>query len=123
MKPSRKIYLIYVLPALVIHELSHIVTMIFFLKKFKVTECTINNTSQHYSVKMSHCILNTFQEFCVSYAPFISMLFFGLYGMTHTWSLILFVYQITAIQVSLPSYDDVENFKETFIENLELKEY
>ncbi len=120
---KRKIYLIYILPALVIHELSHLITMFLLGKRFWITHCEIDKRTNHYHVSFSHSMLSTFQEFLVSYAPLFAMLIFGFLGINNEWCLLIFLYQLTANEVALPSYDDVDTFKDTYIENEELKEW
>ena len=50
-------------------------------------------------------------------------LVFGFFGMTHIACLVIFLYQLTAIEVSLPSNHDVCSCKEQYIENAEMKEW
>jgi len=114
MKFKRKLFLVYVLPALIIHELSHIFFLIIFFKYFRVKNIHIDKNTQHYDVTLRIPPLSIFMCFCVSYAPFFSMIFFLLFGFTYNWMWIVFIYQVTAGEVSLPSYADIQIMQETY---------
>lgn len=110
----RKLYLAYVLPALIIHELSHILFLVIFIKRFRVRDVCIDKKTQHFNVNLRIPPLSIFMCFMVGYAPFFSMIFFLFFGFTYNWMWIVFLYQVTASEVSLPSYADIQLVQETY---------
>lgn len=114
---KRKAYLLYVIPALIIHELSHIFFFLIFIKSFSVSECGYDKSTQHWNVNITTPPKSLFCQFFLSYSPLISMLIFFTFGLHSEVCMIIFLYQVTAVEVSLPSMDDVSAFNETYLEN------
>jgi hypothetical protein len=113
---KRKLYLIYVIPSLIIHELSHILFYFLFIKGFKIIECKYNPATHHWSVELRQPPLSLFMQFFVSYAPFLTMLFFLTLAFTYNWMWLVFLYQVTT-DTALPSEQDLIGFEETFFDN------
>lgn len=111
---KRKAYLLYVIPALIIHELSHIFFYFLFIKRFSVISCKYDSKNQHWFVELRQPPLSVFQQFFVSYAPLITMItvfWFGIF--VDPLFFILFTYQLTA-NTAFPSKQDRKVFEETY---------
>lgn len=103
-----RIFSVFAVPALIIHELSHIVSLIFTLHTFR--KINIITNPDDWSIRVSINRLpgrNLLEEFIISMSPFFVSLV--VMGVCSVYCPYVIIYMLITSYVLIPSSEDFDN--------------
>ena len=129
MKAFRKIYNIYCIPAIILHELSHVIIMSLLFRgieniRFNFSDkmiCNMNDDNFGDLIKnpnfyyMSGCVYHKkqvrtlFTRILISFAPLLAIILFSVLSFFYMSCLCILIYMISTAYYSFPSAGDIDN--------------
>jgi hypothetical protein len=103
-----KIYAIFGMPALTVHEVLHILALLGTFTKIKGFEFYWKDTIFHFTIKKK-VSRNFLTEITISFAPLLAYIIFAILSFYSIIAVCIFIYLLLFFRAGLPSRNDVAN--------------